>query len=93
MRASIAGVVAASADAINGQEREGTLHSLVLDKGFGFIRPAGGGDNVFFHKSELMVGALADLPAQAPLRFTLVKTDRGLVARDVRPMQDVQDGA
>ncbi|WP_374662268.1 NYN domain-containing protein [Inhella sp.] len=91
-RPSVIPVVAVTTDAQDGQEREGTLHSLVLDKGFGFIRPAGGGDNVFFHKSELTIGALADLPAQAPLRFTLVKTDRGLVARNVRPIQDLQGG-
>lgn len=92
-RATAAPADVVSADAVIGADREGTLHSLVLDKGFGFIRPAGGGDNVFFHKSELMVGTLADLPAQAALRFTLVKTDRGLVAREVRPIQDGEAGA
>lgn len=75
-----------NADELDGQERDGSLHSVLIDKGYGFIRPAGGGDNVFFHKSDLQGVALAELAAQAPLRFELERTERGWVARKVRPV-------
>jgi CspA family cold shock protein len=32
---------------------KGTIKKLVLDRGFGFIKPAGGGPDVFFHCSAL----------------------------------------
>lgn len=66
------------------QPGEGTLINVLLDKNCGFIRPADGGDNIFFHKSELQGVALADLPRDAPLRFLLTQSDRGPVAREVK---------
>lgn len=34
----------------------GTIKSLVRDRGFGFIQPDGGSDDVFFHTSSLPDG-------------------------------------
>jgi uncharacterized LabA/DUF88 family protein/cold shock CspA family protein len=65
-------------------EQRGTLVNLLVDKGFGFIRPDTGGDNVFFHHTELREVLLADLQPNALLRYFVTRTERGLVARDVR---------
>ena len=40
---------------------QGKIKKLVHDKGFGFIRPEGGGKDVFFHVSRLVEGLAEDL--------------------------------
>jgi len=32
---------------------KGTIKKLIMERGFGFIKPAGGGPDVFFHCSAL----------------------------------------
>jgi cold shock protein len=39
----------------------GTIKSLVKDRGFGFIQPDGGSDDVFFHTSSLTDGTYDSL--------------------------------
>lgn len=74
----------AAAPAVEGTEQRGTLANLLVEKGFGFIRPETGGDNIFFHHTDLRDIALADMAPNMALTYTLGRTERGLVARDVR---------
>lgn len=53
----------------NGRRR-GTIVKWNEEKGFGFIRPEGGGDDVFFHISTVR-GGRAGVAPKAPVAFTL----------------------
>lgn len=48
----------------------GVVHQWMSDKGYGFIRPAGGGSNVFCHSSALG-GFGSSLVVAAPVRFDI----------------------
>ena len=66
------------------EDRKGSVVSLLLEKGFGFIKPAGGGENVFFHAKDLVHVVFGDLKVGDKLIFVLGKSDRGAVALNVR---------
>ena len=53
----------------------GTVKWFNATKGFGFIQPDGGGQDVFVHISAVEQAGLTDLADGQPLEFTLV--DRG----------------
>lgn len=61
----------------------GTVVNFNEEKGFGFIRPDGGGDNLFFHIRGTTGVAQEDLIAGAVVCFHPIKGDRGLVASQV----------
>lgn len=65
-------------------KRTGAIASTNVDKGYGFIRPDGGGDNMFFHVKSLIDCELAELPPGSAVAFDVVGTERGLNAVDVR---------
>ena len=50
------------------------------EKGFGFIAPEGGGDDIFVHKS----GTQADLYENDMVTFEVEKTPKGLSAVNVQ---------
>lgn len=62
----------------------GTVLSFASDKGFGFIKPACGGDNFFFHISDLDGIAPEDICVGLKVSFLAGRNDRGLAARNVR---------
>lgn len=64
--------------------RTGLIANTNVDKGYGFIRPDGGGDNMFFHVKSLVDCDLAELLIGSPVAFNVVGTDRGLNAVAVR---------
>lgn len=47
----------------------GTIKSFLADKGFGFIKPANGSDDMFFHSSAVEGGELADLVRGRPVTY------------------------
>jgi CspA family cold shock protein len=49
---------------------EGTIARLRPDRGFGFLRPATGGEDLFFHASEVQGAAIEDLQAGQRVTFT-----------------------
>ena len=57
--------------------RNGTIATYHPDRGFGFIRPATGGENVYFHVSSLLETWESDLSPTRPLTYTLKPSDRG----------------
>jgi len=54
-------------------------------RGFGFIRPASGEEDVFFHVSELPLGVIPE--PEITVEFTLGKRKGQVVAKDVRPLE------
>jgi cold shock CspA family protein len=68
------------AEAETDVRRNGTILSIFQDKGFGFIRDAGDGNNVFVHVSALTYVAK---PGDT-VSFEVEQTPKGLAARDVR---------
>lgn len=64
---------------------EGVIHAVVADKGFGFIRPAGAGSNIFFHASEVLDADFADLREEMAVSYAVKSTPRGPQAAAVRP--------
>lgn len=76
-----------------GDDRQGIVVSLLPEKGFGFIKPSGGGDNIFFHATEVVDIDFTNLSLHDAVIFTLGYADRGPVARKVRLDISVKDGS
>ena len=55
-------------------------------KGFGFIIPEGGGQDVFCHHSQIEMEGYRSLIAGQPVEFTVEEGPKGLFAKSVRPM-------
>ena len=55
----------------------GTVKWFNPEKGFGFIRPAEGGDDVFVHISALQEAGFETLPDGQPITYELVEDRRG----------------
>jgi len=62
---------------------DGTVTWFDPDKGFGFVTPVAGGDDVFVHVSSL-AGGLTELREGDRVTFDVVPGDRGPQGRDVR---------
>lgn len=58
-------------------------------KGYGFIAPSDGGEDVFVHANELTDRGLR-VTARTPVTFRVVEGDRGFKAFDVRIIGDEQ---
>lgn len=62
----------------------GAISRLVRDRGFGFIRRDGGGDDLFFHRSALINASFDDLNEGQRAEFEMVQTGKGPRAEQVR---------
>jgi len=66
---------------------QGTVQWFNPDKGFGFITPDDGGDDVFVHFSEIEEsGGYRELSEGQRVEFTRTTGDRGTSAAGVRPL-------
>jgi len=65
-------------------DRPGTVVNLPPDKAYGFLKPTGGGENLFFHASEVVGVDFNDLELQDRVLFNLSVGDKGPIARNVR---------
>ena len=63
-----------------GGEQTGSVVTYFEDKGFGFLRPEGGGRDVFFHISRLAEGAATDLKPGARVLYELGMDRTGKMA-------------
>lgn len=73
-----------NATATDGVEKTGAVLSFVPEKGFGFIKPAGGGENFFFHINDLNGIDQEEICAGLKVAFLTGRNDKGLAARNVR---------
>jgi CspA family cold shock protein len=63
----------------------GTIKKIVRDKGFGFIVPDDGSDDVFFHRSKLAPKVVfEDLREGDNVEFQVTKGEKGPQALNVK---------
>jgi cold shock protein len=59
-------------------------------KGFGFISPDEGGEDVFAHFSEISMEGYKSLKGGQKVEFEITEGPKGLFAANIRPSQDQQ---
>ena len=55
-------------------------------KGFGFITPDEGGEDLFAHHSEIQMGGFKSLKENQQVRFEVRKGSKGLQAAAIQPL-------
>ena len=67
---------------------EGTVKWFNNQKGWGFIVPEGGQDDIFVHYSEIKGDGFKTLKAGQHVTYQLEEGNKGLYAKDVFPSSD-----
>ena len=63
----------------------GTVKWFNADKGYGFISPDDGGDDLFVHFSAIQTEGYKTLDEGQKVSFEVTQGQKGLQASDVRP--------
>ena len=64
----------------------GTVKKFLDGKGFGFITPDEGDDDVFFHQSEIVMEGFRTLEEGQRVEFDVEEGAKGLSAKQVKPI-------
>lgn len=64
----------------------GTVKWFNATKGFGFIAPEGGGEDLFVHQSEIQVQGYRELTEGQRVEFDVTQGRKGLQASAVKPL-------
>ena len=65
----------------------GTVKWFNDAKGFGFIEPEAGGDDIFAHFSAIQTGGFRTLKQGGRVGFDLVKGPKGQLAQNIAPIE------
>ena len=65
---------------------KGTVKWFNVDKGFGFITPVDGGNDLFVHHSEIRGDGAASLNEGQQVEFEIEQGPKGLQAANVKPL-------
>jgi CspA family cold shock protein len=66
----------------------GTVKWFSNTKGYGFISPEDGGEDVFAHFSAITMDGYKTLKGGQKVEFEIQKGDKGLFASNIRPSQE-----
>ena len=64
----------------------GTVKWFNATKGYGFIKPDDGGEDLFVHQSEIEMQGYRDLQEGQRVEFEVTAGEKGDQARNVRPI-------
>ena len=65
---------------------QGTVKWFNAEKGFGFIQPDDGGDDLFVHFSAINMSGYKTLDEGQPVSFEVTQGQKGPQASDVTPV-------
>jgi CspA family cold shock protein len=65
---------------------QGSVKWFNNEKGFGFIAPDGGGQDVFVHFTAISAAGYRSLEDDQRVEFDVVQGQKGLQAENVRPL-------
>ena len=68
----------------------GTVKWFNDAKGFGFIEPEDGGDDVFAHFSAIQMEGFRTLKQGSKVRFELVQGPKGQLAQNIAPVEGAE---
>jgi CspA family cold shock protein len=65
-------------------QKQGRVKWFNETKGYGFIVPDDGGEDIFVHYSQIRMDGFKTLAEGQPVRFEVVQTPKGLQAQNVQ---------
>jgi CspA family cold shock protein len=70
----------------------GTVKWFNDAKGFGFIEPSEGGEDIFVHFSAIQMEGFRTLKQGAKVIYELTNGPKGMLAQNIRPITDDEAG-